>query len=319
MGRLLIMVPIAMTISLGSAGAMAGQAPVLCPPGAIQVRIAQAGPNGSVVTAPDKIANGPYRAFVSAVLDQLPVVLASARQCQGAAQGKPVMEAVFVHSPLIGVAGQTPPDRRKPSGGKPSITHQLTSPWVIFDRDEAASPPLRAVFIWNERQVLLDQALLAGAPAPANPETSPITYESLQDWTVRYVTDVLQLGSSANEGAALSDLAKTMPPDLLWRMISAREDAALSNLAKTMPPDLLWSMISAGQSTRGPFRMEVIYIINNALAKISKRQPLLSVKLIENQLINNANLKILKSILEAHQIIDFNGYEFRNRPFVWPE
>jgi hypothetical protein len=161
MGRMAVVATMAMTIGLGSVEAVAGQATVPCPPGAIQVRIAQAGPDGSVVTAPDKIANEPYRAFVSAVLGQLPGVLAGTGQCQGAARGKAVMEAVFVHIPMIGVTAQTPSDRRQRLAREARVTHQLTSPWIVFDRDDAATPQMRAIFIWNERQILLDQLILS--------------------------------------------------------------------------------------------------------------------------------------------------------------
>jgi hypothetical protein len=339
-----VVATMAMTIGLGSVGAVSGQATVPCPPGAIQVRIAQstslaemeaaadpvlkekiaaAGfsttPKPKVVLSdPERIEDDAYRAFVTAVLRELPDLLAATGQCAQARAGQPVMDAVFIHVPMLGLAAETPPDQRARTGGE-RVTHRLTSPWVIFDRDEVASPPLRAVFIWNERQVLLDQALLAGAPAPANPDTSPLTNGSLQNWIVRYVTDVLQLGGSANEGPALNDLAKTMPPDLFWSMISAKQDAALSYLAKVIPPDLLWSMLSAGQSTRGPFRMEVSNVVDDTLAEISEKNNLLSLQLIENQLIKKSEVKSLESILEPHHLIELNGYRIRKRPFVWPE
>jgi hypothetical protein len=80
------------------------------------------------------------------------------------------VELFFVYRPLIS-AGIKPFDFDL---AKSFDTRSLDSPWVKMTFANSYKPIARAAFIWNERQFILDQALLSGASADTVTALLPI-------------------------------------------------------------------------------------------------------------------------------------------------
>jgi hypothetical protein len=132
-------------------------------------------------------------------------------RCNGNLKTDPQVELVFVYRPLISY-GIAPFNFEL---NKTNNTRYLDSPWVKLAI--ASSPKLlvRAAFIWNERQFLLDQAVLSGARASPNVPLLPID----RDILVHFIQDYLDIKTNSLskefKAAAEANLAR-LPPDINW-------------------------------------------------------------------------------------------------------
>jgi hypothetical protein len=159
-----------------------------------------------------------------------------------ATEGKPAIKMAFVYRPLLKaaaapVAAATYLNVPTPDGGR-----ILDSPWVKLT---VAPPPrcfVRAVFMWNERQFLLDQALMAGARAWPDEHLLSIDASDLDKFEQDYTNSVmLVLPQAAIDG--------------------------LAHVSERIPPDILWLFRHALQSTRAPFSTFVIDALNAAVRR----------------------------------------------------
>jgi hypothetical protein len=149
-------------------------------------------------------------------------------RCQGNRQNNPQVQLVFVYRPLI-AQGIAPFNFEQTKSGD---TQYLDSPWVKLTINRTPNPIVRAAFIWNERQFLLDQALLSGARAdlskPLLPIDRDIFWQLVEDYEKNVVTAPLREASTEN-GA-----------DNVSRRLKESETAALSQISQRLPADIIW-------------------------------------------------------------------------------
>jgi hypothetical protein len=130
--------------------------------------------------------------------------------CQ-AASGQPQIDLVFVYRPAIS-RGITPFDFQPPQSPN---TKRLESPWVKLTLDRSPQIDLRAVFVWNERQFLLDQAvIMVGRRSPDIKPLLPIDLKIFDRWARE--RDRLNLTS---QGTNFDKFIKQLPPDIRWIFI----------------------------------------------------------------------------------------------------
>jgi hypothetical protein len=72
------------------------------------------------------------------------------------------------------------------------------------------------VFLWNERQFLLDQALMSGIRAPPNNPLVPIDDRIFRQFVQDYTDSVLLARSSEARLATQASISKHLPPEILW-------------------------------------------------------------------------------------------------------
>jgi hypothetical protein len=120
-------------------------------------------------------------------------------------------ELTFVYRPLIseGIA----PFNFKPTKSK--NTRYLDSPWVKLSISQSPKLIVRAVFIWNERQFLLDQALMAGAKVSLSNPLFPLSQNIFERYEEEYLTVMFPRSEEARAAAQVS-IEKRVPADLLW-------------------------------------------------------------------------------------------------------
>jgi hypothetical protein len=120
-------------------------------------------------------------------------------------------ELTFVYRPLIseGIV----PFNFKPTKSK--NTRYLDSPWVKLSINKSPKLIVRAVFIWNERQFLLDQALMAGVKVSLSKPLFPIDDNLYLRYGRDYTKSVILARSEERANAQVS-LEKRVPADLLW-------------------------------------------------------------------------------------------------------
>ena len=142
-------------------------------------------------------------------------------------------EVKFLYQPLIATTPSDTPAKAAPTGtivpDDPSTACYLDSPWLKFSVSKNNKVASRAIFIWNERQFLIDQASLTSGIRAQSAQTTAIP----EPLFLEYVQDYQQ-----------SVLSATSPE---------HRKTAKAAIAKRLPPEILWLFSHAMQSTRGPF------------------------------------------------------------------
>ena len=191
----------------------------------------------------DDVADPSFKEFVAAVSDH---VLAAA--CGGTTpprrsnSGDADVQLLFVRRPLVKEARAVADELPAADELRGADLRRLESPWARLQISRVPRCRIRAVFIWNERQFLRDQAsMAAGRAVGAGP---PVSFDSaaLAQYSREYAGSVV-----------------LVPPE-------ARK-AALDRLAARIPPEILWLYQHAVQSTRADFSVFAMAALQATLLK----------------------------------------------------
>lgn len=118
----------------------------------------------------------------------------------------------------------------------------IESPWIQVIRNRN-SGVLRADFLWNEHQVLIDQMLLDSPNSADLGAGKSINEQEIVRFIDDYEETVLNVPSGEEKEAAIRDVSKRIPAEFVWLMVRA------------------W------QTTRGPFQNEIRSAIHELMLK----------------------------------------------------
>jgi hypothetical protein len=151
----------------------------------------------------DTINNQHFKNYVNTISKHIFAKIDKIGQCQGNSRENPEVELVFVYRPAIsrGIASY------KDSPAKSQDNRYLDSPWVKLSLDKSHKLNMHAVFVWNERQFLYDQALIFRDKISDIKPLLPIDLETFKQWDRDY--------DNATP-AQKADLVKQLPADILW-------------------------------------------------------------------------------------------------------
>jgi hypothetical protein len=201
-------------------------------------------------------------------------------QCQGTA-GLPQVELVFVYRPALS-SGIVPFKDFTNSKSKFQATKQLDSPWVKLTLARSPQLNLKAVFIWSERQFLLDQALILGERSWDSRPPMPIALEIFDRWE----SDDPDPATPSQEAS----FARQLPADMRWLFKNAR----LSGL-----PNAVVGEVRSG--------LKFIMEQNDKPGYTD-----LNIALI-NQLFNDSKQQIhYDSVLDLKDLFDIDKYQIRS-------
>jgi hypothetical protein len=179
------------------------------------------------------LEDSPFKNYVTTLSKHVSAKIDEIGQCDGDLKSSPEVKFFFVYRPLVASTSTplgTPFNlERTQSNG----TRHLDSPWVKLTFSRSPMFVVRAVFVWNERQFLLDQALMSDIRAPPTNPLIPIDDRIFGQFVQDYTDSVL---------LALSPEARS---------------AAQASISKRLPAEILWLFRHAWQSTLAPFSMEV--------------------------------------------------------------
>jgi hypothetical protein len=168
------------------------------------------------------LQNSHFQNYVTTISKYISTKMDEIAPCQGDLKNSPEVKLFFVYRRLVTfTSAPVAPfnlERTHSSG-----TRHLDTPWVKLTFNRSPRIVLRAVFLWNERQFLLDQSLMSGIRAsPTNPMVSindAIFNQFLQDYT----DSVLLASSREARSAAQASISKRLPPEILWLFRHARQ------------------------------------------------------------------------------------------------
>jgi len=255
-----------------------------CAENSMRVRIVDEGISpGRDVPSVNDIADPHFRAFVSAVSEQLWSRIAQVGPCpEGSAE--PGTEILFLRQPLV-TSGDTPfapaPSLDRPSlDRQPSDGCRIASPWL--DLAVERTPPLRirAVVRWSERQLLQDQVVLAGGGGTPAARPEPLTRSAFE----------------------------RLAQDYADSEILGRPTAAARPLEDRIPPDVLWLFRRSWQSTRGPFSGAARGAMGAALERGGEGYTNLVIALIDQCFAPGVGRLDYDSVLDLTDILSLEQY-----------
>jgi hypothetical protein len=256
----------------------------MCNPKSHTVQIIDESVTRQEIASVEAVNNPHFRSFITSVTEHVLSKFAGAMPCQENLDNKPMINLVFVRLPLV--VSKDRPIAPAPSlnTSQSEVTSRLDSPWATLTIRRSASPQVRAVFIWNERQFLLDQALMSGARVSPTDPLVPIDDNIFGQYVQDYTDSVLLAPSPEARSAAQASIAKRLPAEILWLFRHA------------------W------QSTLAPFSTEVDHAMTATVERTAIGYTNLTKTLVD-QLFASVKTEIgYKSILDLKNVFTIDQY-----------
>jgi hypothetical protein len=199
----------------------------MCHPDGYSLQIIDDSASKTVLTSTKAVNDQYFRSFIDSLSAHVLSKFEGAPPCQRQADSESRINLVFVRLPLVTSGDEpiAPPPLLPQSLSGDGC--RLDSPWVKLLIHPTDGVKVDAVFIWNERQFLLDQLLLSEKHDPSPSSLMSIPNSLFEQYAQEYAA------------AEISHSPK-----------SSRSDV---NLAGRIPEDILWLFRHAWQSTRGRF------------------------------------------------------------------
>lgn len=180
-----------------------------CPVDTIPIQIVsdtRNGPETTLSAAELSDSNPHFRAFATAVTKHIAARLAKDKLCLDSADSKKQSLLQFANWRLV-----ENPILAQPLSARPSSGCRITSPWIDLAIERKPIPWVRGIVRWNERQLLVDQAVLAGAKNVPPGVAMPLEEREFQRFMSDYLnSEVLYTSSPARP------IEERIPPDILW-------------------------------------------------------------------------------------------------------
>ena len=170
-------------------------------------------PSGATI---ESINDLDFKLFVESISTYLGQKLPLPNACPPDSKHASEINLIFVRLPLVtsGESPLAPPPKLASTG--PADACRLESPWIKLALRRTEQPHLQAIFIWNERQFLLDE-YLHSQQSPQKPyDLSPLPSSLFQ----RYISDYGD--SEILRQQPLKFSQTRIPVDLLWLFKSSQ-------------------------------------------------------------------------------------------------
>ena len=227
--------------------------------------------------------DSPFKNYVTTLSEHVWAKIDDGAQCHGDLKSSPEVKLFFVYRPLVKTAPIVAPfnlEERTQSNG----SRHLDSPWVKLTFSRSPMLVVRAVFLWNERQFLLDQALMSGIRAsptnPLPPIDEPIFRQFVQDYT---------------------DSVLLAPSPEAW-------PAAQASISKRLPPEIFWLFRHAWQTTLAPFSVAVAHALGLAVGRAASGYTDLTKALIDQFFASETTEIRYESVLDLKDIFTLDRY-----------
>lgn len=263
-----------------AAGASTAGGVSQCPVDTVPIQIMAAtwrDPEATLSTA-DMRSAPHFRAFVTTVTKHVAARLGEDKLCIDSADSKKRSLLQFVNWPLVignKLLEPAPSLDARPSGGC-----RISSPWVDLAFERRPVPWVRAVVRWNERQLLADQAVLAGVRNVPTGVAMPLAQSAYHGFAYPYADSEI------------------------------RRLPAAQPIEERTPPDLLWLFRQSPQSTLVPFGGTAHGTMNTAMERSAERYTQLVIAVIDHCFASDDGADIhYSSILDVADLISLEQYK----------
>jgi hypothetical protein len=161
----------------------------------------------------DTLQESHFKNYVTTISKHISAKIDEISQCHGDLKSSPEVKLFFVYRRLVKTAPLAPFNLERTESND---ARHLDSPWVKLTFSRSPRLVVRAVFLWNERQFLFDQALMSGIRAPPTNPLLPIDNGIFRQFIQDYRDSVLLAPSPEALPANEASISKRLPPDILW-------------------------------------------------------------------------------------------------------
>jgi hypothetical protein len=182
-------------------------------------------PKIQIIDESGKLANAAPKSFEDTYFKRRYVRYLSqhlvARVCElisseGLAESSPEIKLVFAYRPLMPESQSGNKSEFNLDLSTSKVSRSLNSPWFKITMSKLPTLKIQAIFILNERQFLIDQALHSGTPMFRNHSAKQISGETLRQYFQEYVNSVMYAPSPEARTLALESITKRLPPEITW-------------------------------------------------------------------------------------------------------
>jgi hypothetical protein len=186
-----------------------------CPVDAVPIQIME--PGGKIQISTARISPPHFHAFVEAVMEHINSRLTQDKLCVHGGRDMENMRSAerekrslfqFVYWNLNDMREYTVPVLPPSTGGMPPSC-QISSPWIDIVVDQGDVAQIRAIVRWNERQLLADQAMMAGTENVPPGMAMPLSSSEF----AHFVHEI-------RRESAAEPVETRVPPDILWLLRS---------------------------------------------------------------------------------------------------
>jgi len=151
-----------------------------------------------------------FRSFITATINHLSSTLNGLSVKEKRGTGEPEVKVIFVRKVFreyegdraVAVPASLIPENK--------LSCRLDSPWVKLDIQRSPVLRIHAIFFWNERQFLIDQALLSG-DSVTDLSTEPYDKTLFRQYSKDYVSQSRRPPENRKPG-----ISERIPAELLW-------------------------------------------------------------------------------------------------------
>lgn len=194
-----------------------------------------------------------FNVFVTAVTEYVAARLGRDNICLNSAESKERSLLQFMHWRLLPGNNLPAPMQRLdawPSGGC-----RISSPWIDLAFERKPVPWIRGIVRWNQRQLLADQAALAGAQNVPPDVAVPLTNSEISHFVAEYAR------SEFRREPAAKPVEERIPPDILWLLRRSPQTTAIPFIGLVRG-----SMHNATEKSAEGYTKLVIALIDRCLA-----------------------------------------------------
>lgn len=227
--------------------------------------------------------------------------------CQGGWMRDPEVEFVFVYRLLVGKAKFDALANFNIS--KSPDIRILDSPWVKMRIDRSPKLVVKAVFFWNERQFLFDQAVLSKNSSLPTPTLLPLEKSIYKRYLDDYTNSVEVIPWKIMDDPSLQTHTSNWQHkrDKLLQKAEKSRLTALSNISKRLPADLIWLFGHSGIRGENSGNTEssmYYFIVSRSDRYIDLTKTLLNLSFSSEQ-----QEQKYTSILDLNGLFDINKYQ----------
>jgi hypothetical protein len=236
-------------------------------------------------TSVETLQESPFKNYVISISKHVSTKIDDMAQCTRDLKCSPEAELVFVYRPLVGSANAKIEAPCALESLQSSDSRHLDSPWMQLMSSRSPKIAVHAVFVWNERQFLLDQALMSGAPVSSTNRLVSFDERSFGKFVQDYTNSVLLAPSPEAQAAAKA------------------------NISKRLPVEIFWLFRHAWQSTLAPFSMEVDHALKTTVERSTIGYITLT-KLLFDQSFTSLKTELdYKNVLDLRDIFALDQYQ----------
>ena len=260
-----------------------------CPVDTVPIQIVGGAGRGEVSSLSEaKITDFPpgFTAFVTTVTKHVAAKLAQEKLCLDSAESKENSLLQFVSWPIdAGPLALVPELEARSSCGC-----RISSPWIDLIIEREPVPSVRAIARYNERQLLVDQALLTGMLNVSTGVAMPLERSELD----RYA-------------------------DLEYAPTEIYHQPSVKPIEERVPPDILWLLRRAWQGACGRFSGPAGASIRKAMEMAAESYTEIVIVLIDRCLTSDGTHIQYNSILDLADLISLEQYKIVTPIIEMPE